>query len=238
MFNTSNTLNIIQKIKSFFKSEVEEPKQTADFIFKDEEIDEDTVCSKCNLYTLCNKKRNYTCGAVTENEAELLKKIDLSKDTILIIDDNEGIVSFLKDDMDYFIEKGIIDKDINILTISGQHAAFTLESYLNHVDNLKIKYAIIDITLGGSKMTPVGNMKYTGVDVFEMLHKRYPRMRFLFYTGNNLNPYIKSNSKLIKQFKLITSDDIKNHVLFKTSMDINTRREYIQDKIFPKKIKR
>jgi len=84
-------------------------------------------------------------------------------------------------------------------------------------------------------MTEKGNLKYTGVDVFEMINKNKntPKdFKFLFYTGNNLNPYIKSNEKLINQFKNITGDSIKDYVLFKTSMDIDSRRKYIIEHIF------
>ena len=225
-------MKIFEKLKNIFKKEKEEDKLTAESLFPDKEPTEHS-CNGCLIEPYCTK----VGGPLSLcNYAIDITGYDKDKDTILIIDDNKGVISFLMDDIEYFDENNIIDlKSVNVITISGAHAAFTLELLYTKLERLSVKWAIIDITLGGSTMTEKGNLKYTGVDVFEMINKNKntPKdFKFLFYTGNNLNPYIKSNEKLINQFKNITGDSIKDYVLFKTSMDIDSRRKYIIEHIF------
>ena len=223
-------MKIFEKLKNIFKKE--EDKLTAESLFPDKEPTEHS-CKGCLIEPYCTKVggQSNLCKYAID-----IKGYDKNKDTILIIDDNKGVISFLMDDIEYLDEEKIINlKTINVITISGTHAAFTLELLYSKLEKLSIKWAIIDITLGGSAMTEKGNLKYTGVDVFEMINKNKntPKdFKFLFYTGNNLNPYIKSNEKLINQFKNITGDSIKDYVLFKTSMDIEKRRKYITKHIF------
>jgi len=223
-------------IKNLFKKEdknVQENKeQTAESLFADDKIEINVNCDSCLLKKYCQKR-----GEVSHECENAIDLPDYNPklDTILLIDDNEGMISFLMDDMDYFIENKIIDKEkYNILPITGSHAAFTLKLLYEKLSRLNIKFAIIDITLGGSKMTSEGNIKYTGVDTFEMMYKNNKDFNFLFYTGNNLNPYIKANEKLINQFKKLTNKNIKDYVLFKTSMDMTSRRDYITKYLFKK----
>ena len=226
-------IKIFEKIKNIFRKEEEEDLLTAESLFPEEEEIPEHSCDDCLIKKYCTKKGKMSdlCKYAID-----IKGYDKNKDTILIIDDNKGVISFLMDDIEYLDEEKIINlKTINVITISGTHAAFTLELLYSKLEKLSIKWAIIDITLGGSAMTEKGNLKYTGVDVFEMINKNKntPKdFKFLFYTGNNLNPYIKANEKIINQFKELTGDDIKNYVLFKTSMDIDSRREYIINHIF------
>lgn len=213
---------LIRKIKNTFNITVEEDELTEDALFDD--MLEDN-----------NEHPIVKCEQVYKDLD--LHEFDPDKDTILIIDDNEGMVSFLEDDMEFLEEKGIVDlEEVNILGISGLHAAFTFEMLLEKYDCLNIKWAIIDITLGGSKMTPQGNLKYSGVDVFRMIHENNPEVVFFFYTGNSLNPYIHANKALMRQFKEITGEGIMDHVLFKTSMDMDDRRKYIAEVLFGKYI--
>jgi len=218
-------------IKNIFKKEKEELKEelTAENLFKDDIIEREFECINCPLKKVCKSHS----ASIECEDAINMDNFDDTKDTILVIDDHEGIISFLKDDMEFFNEKGIIKlNDVNLLLISGSYAAFTLKLLYDKIGKLNIKWAIIDITLGGSKMTPEGNIKYTGVDVFDMIYKKDKPFKYLFYTGNNLNPHIRSNQKIIEQFKNITNENLNDHILFKTSMDMNTRRKYITKHLF------
>lgn len=199
---------------------------TASDYFDIEEEEEPRDCSKCKIKKLCKVKNNwsYLCDYDIE-----LPKLDKNLKNLLIIDDNEGMVSFLKDDIEYLIGEGKIDK-VNVIAISSPYAAFSLKLLKEKIDWLVIDYAIIDITLGGSIMSKKGNIKYTGVDAYEILDNN--QCKYMFYTGNNLNPYIKANRKLIEQFKELTNEDIMDYVLFKTSLDMDTRREKIRSAVF------
>ena len=210
--------NFIKKVTNRFR--LTEDKLTAESIFTDwVEIDQyDISCEYPKI-----KLENID--------------FDFDKDSVLIIDDNEGMVSFLEDDIEFLAEHNLINQHkINILGISGDHAAFTFKTLQDEYGSLNIKWAIIDITLGGSKMTEKGNLKYSGVDVFKMIYDKNPDVKFLFYTGNSLNPYINANKNLIAQFKSINGDDIMSHVLFKTSMDMDKRRKYISKILFGESI--
>jgi len=223
---------MIKYLKKIFERD-EDNSITQEDLFPEDKTPLDE-CINCELRNLCIQKRLCYPGNKSD---PILKDFDEGKDTLLIIDDNAGVVSFLKDDIEDFFEEGIINKDeINLLLLTTSGAAFALQKLYNKNVNLNIKWAIIDITLGGSKMTNEGNVKLTGVDVFEMIKEQGKDFEFLFYTGNNLNPYIKSNERLIKQFRDLTGKDIQEHVLFKTSMDIERRKKNIKEKLFKEKM--
>ncbi len=234
-------MNFFKKIISYLKKEDKKGLTSKDLFEDNKKSSEYSFCGECPLKDKeCSGKiistlRKYKLPHSTNNcmfDIEL-ENFDKNKDTFFIIDDNEGMVSFLEDDVDYLDSKGVINKkDINILSLSGNHSAFIFEIMQDREKGLNIKWAIIDITLGGSIMTNKGNIKYTGVDVLVMILKYNPDVKFLFYTGNNLNPYIKRNKQLIDQFKEIAGEDINNYVLFKTSMDMSSRRSYIAKKLF------
>jgi len=222
---------MIKKIKKMFSKEKKD-ELTSETLFKEDKVKIKGACTNCPLKQLCEDRNNYDYRC---DYAIKLPNFDKNKDSLLIIDDNEGLVSFLLDDIEYFNEKGIIDLDkINVITMSSNMAGFNLEVAQRKLNGLRIKWAIIDITLGGSIMTPEGNKKYTGVDVYEMIIDYNPEMKFIFYTGNNLNPHIKTNSLLIKQFKDINNEDINDYVLFKTALDMDARRKYLQKYLFYK----
>jgi len=219
---------------NFFKKKDNSIKdtQTAEELFKDAEIiiKNKKICDECTFKKLCREKErdaSYYCDWVVDIN------FDRNKKSILLIDDNEGMISFLKDDIEYLNDQELLDlNNLNLITMSGAHAAFNLEATQIKAGGLNISYAIIDITLGGTQITDRGTIKYTGVDVFEMIHNYNPDVKFIFYTGNNLNPHIQSNARLINQFKSIYGKNIKDFILFKTSMDIDDRREFISKKLF------
>ena len=184
---------MLELIKNLFKKEEEKDALTAESLFEEKETKLIKNCDECLLKEHCSKKGNPTIYC---NYAINVDDIDFNKDTILIVDDHEGMISFLKDDMDYFNKIGVIDYNkVNILTISGQYAVFSYNLLEEKIPNLKIKWAILDITLGGSITIDGSNIILTGVDIFEMIYENNPNVNYLFYTGNNLNPYIKTNKK-------------------------------------------
>ena len=240
---------MFEKIKEFFGFSSDEPDElVAEKIFADTDKNYPIYgCKLCNEKEVCEAKDLITVNknAVRNHigyEEECVFKKELANytqghDTFFIIDDNEGIVSFLEDDLEFFHEEKILDLGkINVLALTGSHSAFSFELIQKKTPNLNIKWAVIDITLGGSIMTSEGNIKYTGVDVFKILIENNPDVKFLFYTGNNLNPYIKGNKKIIDQFHNITNKNISDYILFKTSMDIDIRRKYIAKTFFEKEL--
>ncbi len=227
---------MLKYLKRVLGLEKKVDKITAEELFKDDEVivcNSIDDCTNCCIEPYCKEPRKFDedCNWVIPFPKEFVS----ANDSILLIDDNAGMVSFLIDDMEFLKSKGCIDNDINILPITTSSAAFSFNAIQEKHQGLNIKWALIDITLGGSRVKNGENEKLTGVDVYEMIIKYNPDVNFLFYTGNNLNPYIRANEKLIQQFKDVSGGkNIKDYVLFKTSMDMDSRRNYIQTHLFKK----
>ena len=159
-----------------------------------------------------------------------LPNFDPSKESILIVDDNPGIISFMEDDLEDIDNMETFDLDkYNIITFDTNFAAYQFEATQHGYAGLNIKFAILDLTLGGTLPTESGPVKYTGVDIYQQLTIYNPEAKFLFYTGNSLNEYVATSKKIIDQFKKLTGKDINDYVLFKTSLDLNNRRLFLED---------
>jgi len=231
--------SFISRIGDFFKGkedvkneidEIEEMEMTSENLFKNKEYKITSNCENCVMKNKCKKVGNpsINCEYVVD-----MDWFDFEKDTLLLIDDNAGVVSFLENDINYLDEIGSIKKeDINILSLSGNFAPFTLNVLYKKLEKLNIKWAIIDITLGSRKMTPDGIKTYTGVDVLEMINKNEKSFNYLFFTGNNLNPHIKANEILINQFKEFMDTDIMDKIVMKTSKDMKSRRKFFKENLF------
>ena len=186
-------------------------------------------CRVCNETMFCNAAGVYDKCQWNEN----FDKYDLKKTGILIIDDNPGIVSFLEDDLEEMDEEGLIDLEKwNIFKFTTKHAAYKLFGTLRKYKDLNIKVAIIDITLGGSMKTTSGNIKLTGVDAFEPLLELNPDLKYIFYTGNQMNNHVKTISEIMKNYTKITGKKITDNILFKTQLNMNDRRDYLYEKLF------
>ncbi len=199
-------------------------------IFKDNLKDNENFgCSSCNCSCKYSTPMKNTEYNICDCNIQCSRPYNPELDTFLIIDDHQGVVSFLKDDINTLQEEGFIKKDINIINVYGSQAAFCLEVFIEQ-NEIKITKAIIDITLGGSVNTEDGNLRYTGVDVYGMCLKNNKDFEYTFYTGNNLNPYIKSNKVIIDKYKEISGGkELKDDSLFKTSLDMDSRIEYLKN---------
>jgi len=219
----SKTAKTAKTAKTLIDKKRNTQKPTSSQLFKDDKESK----YDCEFDASCTSKQ---CWKSCRWNFKLGKEFKEGKKTILLIDDNEGVVSFLKDDLEYFDEEGRIKlSDFNVLCISSKLAAFRYR-ILQQTHNLNIKYAIIDITIGGSTMTADGNLKLNGVDIYCDMIDKNPDVNFLFYTGNNLNPYIKTNQILIDRFNAKNGDNINKYVLYKTSLDMDSRRKFISTK--------
>lgn len=162
---------------------------------------------------------------------EVLEKVEIdeSKESILLLDDNTGVLSFLMDDLKILKKKGLFNyTDYNIILFDSKLAGFKLRAAIMSGQKLNVKYAIFDITLGGTLFSDDGeNISLDGVDCFIDTAKVYPKMNYLFYTGNKLNPYIKRNEEVIKKFKEFAGEDIDSHILFKTTLNREERQDYL-----------
>jgi len=162
-----------------------------------------------------------------------LGNVDFSKPGILIIDDNEGICSFIEDDFEELDVNGKINlNNYNVFVFYGIMCAYDLIATIQKYPNMNIQKAIIDITYSGTVETNKGNIKLNGVDIFEILYEINPNLDYLFYTGNQMNNHIKIISEIMRKYTKLTNKKITDDILFKTQFSMNDRRKYIAEHLF------
>jgi len=221
---------MFEKFMSLFrpKEEVEKGIVSAD-LFSVEEVDKTDQHQKClDRYgecRLCELENDYLHEILDECEL----KIDPNKESILLLDDNSGVISFLMDDFNSIKKNGGFDHTkYNVLKLDTKLAAFKLRALLYSNKKLRIKYAILDITLGGTLYSNEGrNITLDGVDSLLDILEVHPDVKYFFYTGNKLNPYIKKNEEIISKFSKKLDGNINDKILFKTSLTREGRQEYI-----------
>ena len=214
-------------IFNFFKPDQTRPNNTSEKIFK-EKFDE----VKTSLTEVAHKDSPFfdsEYSYLQNIHPAIISDFDPKKETIVLIDDNPGVISFLVDDLKALKKARKFDyTKYNILSFDTKLAAFKLRALLMTQPELNIKYGIFDITLGGTLYTETGeNICLDGVDSFIDVSEQYPDVNYIFYTGNKLNTYIKKNQEVVDKFTRIMQDDINNHILFKTKYTISERREYL-----------
>ena len=171
-------------------------------------------------------------GKTLDEDVKLPKDFVMGNKTCLIIDDNYGQVNILSDDIQYIFDKyGITD--INVIKIYNNMGAFEVNDLLlQYGDKLKIDYAIIDLTIGGSRRIGEENIKLSGIDVAGFLKKYSKDIKVIIYTGNNLNTYIEASVKLMNKFKMLTGYNINDHIIIKRSLTVEERRKEIAERLF------
>jgi len=220
-------------LKIFTESDETQEEMTASSLFNEDNIDEeDQLCKTCILGRNNTKKLNLKNSKCPKLH-KWIREINFNKDkeSILILDDNPGIISFMLDDIDFIDTDTSNDfkKDnFNIITFDTNYAAYYFEATQHYYGGLNIKYAILDLTLGGTMQTDNGPVKYTGVDVYQQILIYDPDVEVIFYTGNSLNEYVRTSANIIKQYgELTNGQDIMDKVLFKTTLDLDERRNYL-----------
>lgn len=215
-----------------FKRKSSDTGVTSDDIFKEQKEEDVKLldCGNCEVLNICKvevqKEEKYLCQFI-----KIIDDYDPEKPSILIFDDNMGVVSFLEDDLIEVDEENKINlSEYNILKFSSQYAGFQLQAALKTYNGLNIQYGIFDLTLGGGVYDEKkGNIVLDGVDAFISVQKMNPNLKYIFFTGNKLNPYIKKNKEIIEKFKAFNGSDISDHVLYKTSLSPEDRKNYIAD---------
>lgn len=225
-------INLIKKIKGFFNKE---SISIEDYFKKEipnpERKNMKESCLSCNRF-YCSKEKPLFCKWVRD-----LKNFNPELESILIIDDNPGMISFIEEDLNEILQENGIDKSkYNILTFRSKDAPYILLSTLSYYKDLNITKAIIDITFSGNVRTENGNVRLNGVDIFEELYKINKNLSFFFYTGNQLNPYIRGNKELILNFNKISGKNIFDFVLFKNFLENEERKEFITNRLFLKEL--
>ena len=144
---------------------------------------------------------------------------------ICILDDNASTVKALEYDIKKLSKKN--DCNLTVDKYDGSYAVFDLFDK----DDLFYDIAIVDITIGGSKVTESEILKYSGIDAAVKLHQVNKDIKVMVYTGNNMNPYIKAQRELMELFKDEFGHDIEDVTVIKQSLTPVERQDYIQEKL-------
>jgi len=203
---------MIKKILKLFKKEKPEKRNKHfDEIDLINQFDFSKFCKQCFFKNDCEK----SCELWKQN-------FDKNKKTCIIIDDNRGIISIVKNALkELHYENKINLNKWNILTFEGGHAAIFFLKFLLQNNFKNINCALIDITFGNILRINNKNIKINGIHLAYFLKKLYPNIKFYFYTGNTLNEYVKYQKELKDFFKEFYGESIDKYVLNK----INTSDE-------------
>jgi len=189
-------------------------------------------CNTCPLQRDCENSETHKCLEKTQQVYNECKdKNGNIKPIIILLDDNEGILSLLEDDLYSLEEDGFINMDdFCIVKFSGILAVFEYLPFLRK--NFKyIQGGIFDLTIGGVLRYDNENVRLTGMDAIyantlKGIHKN------IIFTGNTLNPNIQTNNVVMEQYEKITGRKLTDDVIFKTSFDDKERQRLIYEKLF------
>jgi CheY-like chemotaxis protein len=160
-------------------------------------------------------------------EVRIIDSFDSSKPSILIVDDQKGIISIIEDYMD---ECGINEKEYNILSFYGSHAAFVMQETLEKLIEkglTKLDIAVVDIVLPGKKKVDGKYTKCDGIDVVIWLNKHLNLTNFVFYTGNVVSAYVGFINEKTDKFQAYFNKDMKDHIIYKgTGSDETNIKEF------------
>lgn len=180
------------------------------FFGKKNNIVEPTTSLKIN-----NNNNNMTIDEQIEwiKNENWCNDYDTNKKTILIMDDREEIISSVLDDLaaldntnNFFLE------DYNILTVSSKMAGFSVLDILEKAPKIEIKFALLDVILGGKKNIDGKRKMVDGVDVAIAIWEKFPNADILFFSGciieTNDDPFSFKN-----KFDKYTDDDMNNYLM-------------------------
>jgi len=151
-----------------------------------------------------------------KNQGWLLNEnFNINNENILIMDDRNEIISSIMDDLYSLDEQTSFNiNNYNILSTTTKMAGFYVLDILEKAPDIVINYALLDIILGGKKITDEKRIMVDGVDIAIQIWERFPQSNILFVTGCIIeNSPDKSNFKY--KFDKYTNDDLNNYLLSK-----------------------
>jgi hypothetical protein len=144
---------------------------------------------------------------------------DVGKKTILIMDDREAIISSMMDDL-YSLDDQESEFNLNsynILKIHSKMAGFQVFDILEKAPLIEIKYALLDIILGGKKVIDGKRTMVDGVDVAIAIWDKFETAEILFFSGCIIESDSRDIFNFKDKFEEYTGDNIENYILPKDS---------------------
>ncbi len=140
----------------------------------------------------------------------------IGKKNLLIVDDKEGIISSVLNDLKVLNEEHIIFDldDYNIIALHTNMAGFNVLEVLTKAPGIEINYALLDIVLGGKKIVNGKRKMVDGVDVAIEIWKKFPTAEILFFSGCMIG-YDEIPLNFKTKFDTFTNDDMNDYILSK-----------------------
>lgn len=212
-------MEILNKIKSFFfKSNV-----------KEEDIKEvgnskryaSLLECKCMDRINLNQYPPIVIGSEKkkDNANRNTKEIDKDLPILLFVEDYEDMRSAYRivlNNISKQVGKSVYDS-FNICEAYGKFCGGTALKFVNET---KVDYAILDITLGEViNVNEGGYVFINGIDIAIEILKKNPEAKILFLTGHTLNDRYPAFKEYIEKFRKHTGKNIIDHYLKKS--DVN-----------------
>lgn len=151
----------------------------------------------------------------------LLDNYDPNKQTILIVDDYEGIItlfnSTFKDMEDRYTDFHL--SDYNYITVSSIYAGYRV---LKYMADRKVDYLITDVTFGGKIRGDNETEIVDGIDLVIELRKVNPDLKYVVFTGHVVGPksYLDPKHFAYKMYNY-NKDTLYNKVFMKDDIDLD-----------------
>lgn len=156
------------------------------------------------------------------------------KPTIIMVDDllptkvlydvaikNIKHVKFNKDknecEIDYTHDNKIkVLEDYNVLYFIGKNVGFSFLHFLE-ASNIKIDYAVLDITINTFAKVEDNILEIDGVDLAIYIDKKYPDCKIMFNTAHTMNPRNPTVTSYMSKFKQHFNVGIEKYSINKLS---------------------
>jgi hypothetical protein len=150
------------------------------------------------------------------------------KNNFLIIDDNKGIITLIKELIyELYLDKKIDLEKWNIIPFYDNQASVFLLKAIFNGELKNVKAALIDITYRNILRIENKNIKINGIHLAYFLKKFFPEIKFYFYTGNTLNEYIKSQKFSKEFFEKTFGQKIDNFIINKMNTSDEELKNFI-----------
>lgn len=139
---------------------------------------------------------------------DILKQIDKTKQTVVIVDDNAAITHLVGDDfpIDLF----------NVIKITGKTAYNDIYTLLKDKD-LEIDYLVTDLVLNSKYFDGQNVVELDGIDILILFTKKTPNLEYVIYTGLTINIINDLVHDFNMKYRKFFHDDIINVTLQKSS---------------------
>lgn len=190
--NFEKDLKIEKEIKEFKKE-------------KEKKVIKQGECKTCKNKNFCQIKGKFSSDFFCNFNIKI--DFDENKESIIIIDDNPGIVSLIKEEIKHC--------NYNIITFTNEDCGFFARSFFeNYKDTLKIKALIVDLYFPSIKVSKTKNLKLNGIDIIFSAKRFLKNKNFTFYIISG----ISFLDEYKKKFEAIFSDNLENYVYTKNQI--------------------